>query len=63
MSRYRLAKKIKFEYDRLKKEEEEVILRKSPQEKLKLFEELQKFVYEFYKAGREYVKRNCNKNK
>ncbi|PIU68874.1 MAG: hypothetical protein COS84_00415 [Armatimonadetes bacterium CG07_land_8_20_14_0_80_40_9] len=63
LEKYKLAKRIKSEYDHLKKEEMEIILQKLPQEKLKLFEELQNFVYQFYKAGREYVERNLNKSK
>ncbi|MEW6684599.1 MAG: hypothetical protein AB1393_00145 [Candidatus Edwardsbacteria bacterium] len=61
--KYKLAKKIKREYNSLKEEEINVILQKSPEEKLRLFEELQEFISEFYKAGMKYAKRNLNKNK
>ncbi|RKX70026.1 hypothetical protein DRP53_06385 [candidate division WOR-3 bacterium] len=57
----RLFERISREYDEIK-EEEIKSLPRDPQERAKIFESLCDFVYEFYKAGREYVKRSSTKN-
>ncbi len=61
MDKRELFEKIFREYDKLK-EEEIKYLPKEPQKRAEIFEELCDFVYEFHKAGREYLKRNSNKN-
>ena len=59
--RMNLFDKISKEYDKMN-EEEIRNLPKDPQERAKIFESLCDFVYEFYKAGRQYLKKNSNKN-
>ena len=61
MPQSELFEKISKEYDKIS-EEQIKHLPKGPQERAKIFEELCDFVYEFYKAGREYLKRSSNKN-
>lgn len=56
-----LLDKIAREYDNISKDALKN-LPPAPQERAKIFESLCDFIYEFYKAGREYAKRNSNKN-
>jgi len=57
-SKYKLAKEIGEEYDRIREEQLREILELTPQERYRVFEETCNMVYEIYKAGRKYVKRN-----
>lgn len=61
MNKRGLFEKISKEYNKLK-EEEIKYLPKEPQKRAEIFEGLCDFVYEFHKAGREYLKRSSNKN-
>jgi len=52
-SKYKLAKEIGQEYDRIKGKDYYEFLKLSIQEKLKVFEELCELDYELYKAARK----------
>lgn len=60
INKMKLFDRISKEYDKMK-EEEIRNLPKTPKDRAKIFESLCDFVYEFYKAGQKYVKRNGNK--
>ena len=57
------GEKIKKDFEEMKREENMKIANLPLRKKIKLFEELIDFVFQFYMAGRNYVKRNRTENK
>ncbi len=57
------GEKIKKDFEEMKREENMKIANLPLRKKIKLFEELVDFVFQFYIAGRNYVKRNSPESK